>query len=344
MPRPNFNKPSSEPQPEPPKRNAPSTPIYSDASSSYWPAGWNFDKFSRATDEDRASLPEGELEKMQAGLRDVLGDRGVGALAMYLYREEQKRAKETGARSEAAPSGSESAKPASTPDWLRNWRRRHRGQKWGFVAFRTVLYGDEEGWDGYKKRLDGIVSMAFEREGGGLEDWEQAKDNFELRWIEDPELAGADAMALRGRYEELGKDLPAGLSQCLFLCASQEAVDSVTSLDEDDLPTLESVRWRPTAPFLLAIAADANLGLEEGHEEREWFKPVFKVAAETIIDELWPLVDSIGMPLRRITRHVKGSSELGPEETADAGEELEDIWWTMAPSPERLKKRRRDIE
>ncbi|KAH6845742.1 hypothetical protein B0I37DRAFT_313182 [Chaetomium sp. MPI-CAGE-AT-0009] len=267
MPRPNFNKHSSEP----PKRNAPSTPIYSDASSSYWPPGWNFEKFSRATAQDRASLPEGELEKMQAGLRDVLGDGGVGALAMYLFREEQRRAAErNSSTSESTPA--ESTKPAPSPNWLRNWSRRHHGEKWGF----------------------------------------------------------------------LGKDLPAGLSHCLFLCASQEAVDSVTSLDEDELPTLESVPWRPTAPFLLAVSTDANPGLEEGHEEREWFKPVFKVAAETIVDELWPLVDSGGMPLRRITRHVKGSSELGAEETAD-GEELEDIWWTMAPSPERLKKRRRGV-
>lgn len=340
MPRPNFNKPLTEPSLEPP--NAPPTPLYSDASSSYWPPGWNFEKFSCATAEDCASLPEGELENMQAGLRDVLGESGVGVLAMHLFREQQKRAKETGVTSNLTPA--EPAKPALAPNWLRDWRRRHRGQKWGFVAFRTALYGEEEVWEGYKRRLDEIVSIAFDREEGkGLEDWAEGKDNFELRWIEDPELSGAEATALRGKYEELGKDLPVGLSHPIFLCGSQEAVDSIMSLDEDELPDSKLVPWRPTAPFLLAVSADADPGLDEGHEENEWFKPVFKVAVETMVDELWPLIDSGGMPLRRITRHVKGSSELGDEKTAD-GEELENIWWTMAPSPARLKNRRRGVE
>ena len=333
MPRPNFNKPSTE---------SSSKAVYSDASSSYWPPGWNFEKLSRATAEDHASLPEGELEKMQAGLRDVLGESGVGALAMLLFREQQKRAKETGSTSEPMPA--EPAKPALAPNWLRDWRRGHGGQNWCFVAFRTAFYDDEEGWAGYKRRVHEIVSIGFDREEGkGLEDWAGAKNNFDLRWIEDPELAGADATALRKKYEELEKDVPAGLSHPIFLCASQEAIDSVTSLDEGELPTLESVPWRPTAPFLLVVSTNPDPGLEEGHEENEWFKPVFKVAVETIVEELWPLIDSGGMPLRRITRHVKGSSELGAQETVD-GEELENIWWTMAPSPARLKKRRRGVE
>ncbi|KAH6637221.1 hypothetical protein F5144DRAFT_569954, partial [Chaetomium tenue] len=288
-------------------------------------------KFSRATAEDRASLTQDELEKMQAGLRDVLGESGVGALAMHLFREQQKLSKD---------SKSEPARPVLAPNWLREWRRRHRGRMWGFVVFRTVLYGDEEGWEGYKRRLDGIVRIAFSREEEkGLEDWEQGKDNFELRWVQDPGLAGADAAALRRRYEELEKDLPAGLSHGLFLCASQEAVNSVMSLRDDELPTSESMLWRPTAPFLLAVSVHADSGFEEDHEENEWFKPVFKVAVETMVGKLWPLLDSGAMPLTRITRLVKGSSELGSVGTLD-DEKLDNIWWTMAPSPERLRRRR----
>jgi hypothetical protein len=342
MPRPNFNKSSTKPPSQPPKDNAPPNPDYSDASSSYWPLGWNFEKLSRATAEDHASLSKGELEKMQAGLREVLGESGVGALAMHLFREEQKRAKKTGITAE--PTSADPIKPALAPGWLRDWRRRHHGQKWGFVAFRTAFYDDEEGWEGYKRRLEGIVSIAFDREEGkGLEDWAEAKANFELRWVENPELAGANTTALREIYEELERDLPAGLSHPIFLCASQEAVDSVTSLDQETLPDSNSVPWRPTAPFLFAVSTNPDPGLEEGHEENEWFKPVFKVAVETMVDELWPLIESGAMPLRRITRHVKGSTELGAQETVN-GEELESIWWTMAPSPARLRKRRPGVQ
>ncbi|EAQ90336.1 hypothetical protein CHGG_02271 [Chaetomium globosum CBS 148.51] len=247
----NTNNPSSEP----PNHNAPATSLYSDASSSYWPSGWNFDKLSRATAEDHASLPASELAKMQAGLRDLLGESGVSALSMHLFREEQKRAKD---------SKPEPARPVSVPNWLREWR---------------------------------VAASWAENE------------RFAVGW------------GRCGGVEE------------------EEAVDSVTSLRDDELPTFESMLWRPTAPFLLAVSAYADSELEEDHEENEWFQPVFKVAAETMAGELWPLLDSGGMPLTRITRFVKGSSELGPVGTLD-DEKLENIWWTMAPSPERLRRRR----
>jgi len=161
-------------------------------------------------------------------------------------------------------------------------------------------------------------------------------------------LDGANVATLRNTYADLRPDLPAGLSQNVFLWISSDVVESILGNDDDTAaaevpqPSLTK-RWRPSAPYVLAVAADADPGLEEGHEERRWFRPVFKVAAEVLVDEFWWLLDSNMMPLRRITRGVKGvgdeEAETGAQQD-DGVHDLEEMWWSTAPSPARLKKRR----
>jgi hypothetical protein len=179
----------------------------------------------------------------------------------------------------------------------------------------------------------------------------EATATFQIRWIEDDprQLDGASIATLRKRYADLRPNLPTGLSQNVFLWISSDVVDSILDDDDDDdavaeVPRLSSTkRWRPSAPYVLAVAAEADPGLEEGHEERRWFRPVFKVAAEVLVDEFWWLLDSDMMPLRRITRGVKGVGseevEIGAQED-DGVHDLEEIWWSTAPSPARLRKRR----
>ncbi|KAK1999118.1 hypothetical protein LX36DRAFT_710361 [Colletotrichum falcatum] len=268
MPRPGLARNTSPPQ----TTATPEEPLYSDASSSYWPPGWNYDHYHRATHADIAELPEHELLKMQSGLRDVLGE------------------------------------------------------------------------DAFVEQVGKIVEIPFQRavEGGGTppespKAIEEAKSKFEITWIQDAALADGSAQDLRARFGGLGPDLPAGISEKAFLVASAEAVASVLDLEEADRPTANFEWRRPSAPFLLVVAADSDPGLEEGHEEREWFKPVFKVAAEAMVEELWWTLDSDMTPLRRITRGVKGLADVIGDDAV--GEELDDVWWTMVPSPGRTRKR-----
>ncbi|KAI0536381.1 hypothetical protein GGR58DRAFT_514611 [Xylaria digitata] len=336
MPRPNVAKqtePQVPPQPEP--AHAPLSEQYSDASSSYWPPGWPFERFRAATMEDLEQLPPDELVKMQAGLRDVLGEDGAGRLAQRLFQEQKKRkASESGAKE---PSSSVSI----VPNWLKHWEKCRQGQPWGFVAFRAACYEDETRWTEFKMEVQRIIDNQFERvtiTGSETPRFKEARENFTIRWIEDDASIILNADVLRGKYNELRPNVPSALSQELFLCATPESVDSVLTTDTSDRPTADSVWWRASAPFLVAVAADDDPGLEEGHEERDWFQPVFKVAIETAVDELWWIVDSDIMPLRRLTRYTHGHDELGATRTRD-GDDLDEIWWTTAPSPERLRKR-----
>ncbi|KAF4852761.1 hypothetical protein CGCSCA4_v002676 [Colletotrichum siamense] len=326
MPRPNFSQDAPPPQ----------TPLYSDASSSHWPPGWNYDRYRHATHADIAELPEGELLKMQAGLRDVLGQEGVERLAMHIYEEQQR---ELGADSK------ESVPEYFPPNWLKHWIKRHEGQRWGLVAFRTASYDDPEWWEAFTKEVDRIIGIPFRRaieecnvpEESG-KSIQEARSKFEIRWIENAALADESADELRARFNDLKSDLPAGVSDKVLLVASDEAITSVLDLEEAERPTTRSKWWRPSAPFLVVVAVNPDPGLEEGHEERDWFKPVFKVAAEVLVEELLWLLDSDIMPLRRITRSVKGLENItGKEVVGDR--ESDDLWWTTAPSLERMRRR-----
>ncbi|EXF78324.1 hypothetical protein CFIO01_00319 [Colletotrichum fioriniae PJ7] len=343
MPRPSFAE--DAPEPDTPQVATPTTqPVYSDASSSYWPPGWNYNRYRHATADDVTSLPVDELLKMQAGLRDVLGEEGVGQLAMHVFEEQQHDAERPGDESTA-----ETTKDLEVeyipPNWLKHWKKRHEGQTWGMMAFRTACYDDQERWEIFVQQVQRIVQIPFQRDADGAdvpEYFEDAESKFEIRWVEDPALASATADDLRDKFDNMKSDLPAGLSEKVFLVASSAVVASVLDLGEGDRPTTKSKWWRTSAPFFLAVAADTDPGLEEGHEEREWFKPIFKVAAETIVEEFWWLLDSDIMPLRRITRSVRGLEGLADAETGTSRSEgLEDVWWSTAPSPERMRKRHR---
>lgn len=249
-----------------------------------------------------------------------------------------------------ADSTSPHPEPLMAPSWLQCWRQRQDGGPWGFVGFRTACYGDEQKWEEFKNKVQKIIEIPFTsamEQGYPPHEIEAAQAQFEIRWIEDPDLASADAEKLRAKYGALLPELPPGLSFShqslrIFLCASPEAVASVLSLSPTELPTSESKRWRPKAPFLLAITPYADPGLEEGHEERGWFKPVFKIAAEVLVEEMWWLLEAGFITLRKITRMVRGSSELGKVEGLGGsdGDNLDDMWWSMHSSPERMRRRR----
>lgn len=344
---------------------------YSDASSSYWTPGWNFERWVHADEDDLATLPQSELVRMQDGLRDVMGEAGMDRLSRYMFdleqakkQNEKKSNPEEGVKGPVPSSSTEHAQTPtfSPPNWLRIWGRHFHGQQWGFVAFRAACNNggddDKRRWSEFKAQVQRIVELPFERaisrardEGSVIpDDFHQARAKFTIRWEEEPR-AGQEpnatvpsADSFRFKYAALKPTLSSGLSWDIFLCASPEAVESF----EKEAPHTDETSnlWRPRAPFLLAVAADKEAGLESGHEERIWLKSVFKVAAEALVESLIDVVD-MGTPLQRVTRNVRWAKELDaaadikdeeiPEREAA---ELDDIWWLVHPSPERLRKRR----
>ncbi|KAK2595261.1 hypothetical protein QQS21_007048 [Conoideocrella luteorostrata] len=330
---------------------------FSDASSSYWPEGWNWARYSDP-EVDFADLSEEEMDKMRNGLREVLGDDGMRRLTVYL-RQNRRDWEDQKLIEQGVPPPEYNA-----PDFLRQWQKRYSDRPWGFVAFRAALYGDGDGdgdekkWLEFKDRVQRCLDVSFDNvvrqhRGHEYEQVAKARKSFKLHWIEDKELNGATADSLRERYAEMKSkgDTPPGMDYNMFLCASPEAVRSVLSPDESALPTTRSFFWRDDAPFLLSVMEEAEVnphGYEEEehdptdpHDERNWHKSVFKVPVEIIPDHLWDLVDRDFIQPARLTRGVKGSTELGgtmPE--IDTVDDLSELWWGMGPSPQALDRRR----
>ncbi|KAL4812078.1 hypothetical protein BDW67DRAFT_170747, partial [Aspergillus spinulosporus] len=292
---------------------------YSDASSSYWPPGWNFERFARATPADSATLSDEERAKMQAGFRDVLGEEGVAEMARVVWQEQlrvMRAERETKDNAGRAPPA-----PPAPPEWLKIWRKRYRspGKNWGFVGLWTAaaVYAAERmvdsdsgsgGVEEFQRRVREIVEIPFEaalEQGQSAEEVENARKEFEIRWDwldnEEEKKGGREVKAedisntklierLRARYRSIQKSgsLSHGQSLPVFLVVSPSAVTSVLSCTREEKPGTASRRWRARAPFLLAVAAEDEQGIEDDEEadrllgrggQNDWFKSVFRVAA-----------------------------------------------------------------
>ncbi|VUC37593.1 unnamed protein product [Clonostachys rosea] len=334
---------------------------YSDASSSYWPPGWNFHRFVHATAEDYEALSDDERAKMQAGFRNVLGEDGVGEMARVIWQEQLRREQE--ASSTPRP-------PLPTPDWLKTWKRFYRGRPWGFVAYRigdTSIDHEE-----FQNRIKKIVELPFDaavEQGHVADEIAEARSTFEIRWV-DPEDNGSSESTegdttspgvvdpverLRANYRALRESdgFPPGLHLPLFLCASPGAMASVLDMPPSSQPGTKSPRWRPGAPFLLVVAAedqqspvDDETGEPSGGGEKEWFKPVFKAAAEVLAEEMWWVAERQITSMGKLTRFIRGVAisddpSLENGDANDDSDELDDMWWSAHRPPHRMKERRR---
>jgi hypothetical protein len=392
---------------------------YTDAASTYWPPGWNFQRYAHATPADDAALSDEERAKMQAGFRKALGEDGVMEMARVVWQEQLRRMKlEKESSSAATASSSSSAQkqqqqpPSPPPDWLKTWRKRAGGDgggAWGFVAFCTssaVAAMPESDVAKFHTRVREMaeipIQKALEEEGQPADEIAEARRSFEIRWVEvdddDEDVKGEEGKGeagtgkdwvekARASYRAMRESgvLPSGLDLPVFLCASPAAVASVlrTSPAEAKEAHDGKPRWRSgDVPFLLVAAAETEQGIVEdddddeeeeeeeetkvGGGERSWFKPVFKAAAEVLVDELWWIVAEQMTSLGQMTRFVRGATVAEEHvttteeerqgeggEAADVGsgraeelgydddDGLDDIWWTVHMPPRQMRKRRR---
>ncbi|EFR02326.1 hypothetical protein MGYG_05323 [Nannizzia gypsea CBS 118893] len=334
---------------------------YSDASSSYWPEGWNWARFADPSGYRTllSEVSKDEFVRLFEGFEDVLGKEGMREMCKYTAQIHEKKLQEE--RGSSIP-------PYKAPRFLEEYRRKfpNRDHPWGFVAFRTVLYDNEARWVDFKARLQRILNLAFDEEvkrykGHEYEDIAIGRKLFTLHWIEDNELDGAIEDTLREWYKKmkLEKEVPIGMDYSLFLSTCPEAVDSVFA---DPLPTIDSSFWRDDAPFLLVVMelAEGDLPTDQYDSdnpydpddrlcENNWFKSVFKVAVEIIPNCFWEEVEmgvTMGTPLTRLTSKVKGCNQLlgGPVPRGVLRDNLRELWWTSSPSPQERKRKLKMID
>ena len=139
------------------KRAADDGEPFSDASSNYWPEGWNWARFSDPN-TDFSVLSEDERTKMFKGLEEVLGEEGMRRMTIYKRRRWQKQ-EDKRLRDEGVPPPEYKA-----PEFLKISRERCLNNlPWGFVAFRTALYDNEGRWVEFKTLIQHTLNVAFDR-------------------------------------------------------------------------------------------------------------------------------------------------------------------------------------
>lgn len=336
-----------------------------DASSSYWAPGRNLERQAGAKEDDLATLRESELVKSQGGLSETRVNIAMNRLSRNMSDVEQdrKQKKKRRANKKHTPEGITKGPVASSstgnaqkraiwaPEWLKTWRKHFKGQQWGFVIFRAACYSgndeDEQRWARFKEQVQRIVELPFEREviqatqqGQTIpKDFNEARAKFTIWWEEEvlarqgSTTAITSADPFRSKYAALKPSLEPGMSWRVFLYASPEAVESF----EKEAPHTneESYPRRPRAPFLLAVTAKNYSYLDDYEIPR--LKPVFKIAAEALVEPFFSVLNT-GTPLRRMTRYVKGTNELGGvTDRWGSQERLNEIWWSSHPPPTTTK-------
>jgi len=333
---------------------------FGDHSSSYWPLGWDFNRYSKATGRELLALPDEQYPKLQAGFLEVLGEDGQSHLNDYLCKLARQRA---------------GVKP-SYPDWLTYLRRFYPDQAWGFVGIQMTCFDDAERWEAFKAKLNEVVGRVFYiAMPVSPADVSEAQAKFEIRWIEDPAInsdqdgKGPSLKRLRECFKEVqlssSGGVPAvvllpGISKNVFLVASKESIASVM-----DASVAEIIRWHDPdtsgstkakrrgpdgiigASWILAVAADAERELDEEEDGHGWFKPVIKVAAENLADAFWQELDSNtvrnGEPYSKITRFTRGLDLRGEAvDDSEGGNIRQDVWWAGSVPPRKGKRRRFD--
>ncbi|KAI1465831.1 uncharacterized protein F4812DRAFT_437748 [Daldinia caldariorum] len=107
----------------------------------------------------------------------------------------------------------------SPPDWLKIWRRRFHGQRWGFVAFRNAYFSDDNGgnkrWDTFKEEFERIIRLPFARDAAHAQErglslpdgFDEARAKFTVQWVDASGTVTATAIAsaepLRAKYAAL---------------------------------------------------------------------------------------------------------------------------------------------
>lgn len=175
------------------------------------------------------------------------------------------------------------------------------------------------------------------------EDFHEARSKFTIRWEEEApakqESTGDVSIldSLQSRYAAVKPGLEPGLTWKILLCASPKAVGSFEEL-APHINEKNRIR-RPQAPFLLAVAASKYAYMQDDDYQSSRLKPVFKVAAEALVEPFFSVLGT-GTPHWKVTRYVRGAGEFGGS-TVYGGKEsdLNEIWWSMHPSPERQRTR-----
>lgn len=153
---------------------------------SYYPPGWDAERWQTATDEEIQTLRAEDFERFHTGIRAHLGEDGAAKFFEEMHR-----------RRAAAASPPESDRPPNFISALNQLRDEDGSFKeWGFVIYRTAGYDSDAIASDIKERIESDIDRQFNITWVSLTpdrrlEVQRAKEKFRLMWVEDADLNGA---------------------------------------------------------------------------------------------------------------------------------------------------------
>lgn len=159
---------------------------------SYYPVGWDADRWQTAAIEEFATLTKEDFERFHTGMRTHLGADG----AESFFEERRRRRAEIKAAEPSSPPP-ESDQPPNFILSLNHLRDEDGGfEEWGFVVFRTAGYGSDDVVRDVKENIEAYLDRQFIPKSvsltpNRLSEVQRPKEKFRLMWIESADLDGA---------------------------------------------------------------------------------------------------------------------------------------------------------
>ncbi|KAM3548103.1 hypothetical protein ARSEF4850_009614 [Beauveria asiatica] len=249
---------------------------------SYYPPGWDAERWKTASDEEFEELTADDFEKFHTGIRAHLGEDDAQAFFDEMEEIRQQRL----ANKPLPPS-------TSAPNFVRMQKLFPSEviadfREWGFMVYRTAGYDDEEAVNRIKSTITARIKRYFDRNIQCLtsdairEETQRARDKFLLKGVEGAELDGKTPKEIATIYAKLFEGDTQALSPWLHnLC-----------LCVDDLSIQAIQHAPPGIAHVLAIAPEFEDGEEnEDEAQDERWTGTFKVAIDSLVD---PLFTAIG--------------------------------------------------
>ncbi|KAJ5704057.1 hypothetical protein N7493_011195 [Penicillium malachiteum] len=136
-----------------------------------------------------------------------------------------------------------------------------------------------------------VIEEGLAPHRGSLPKVDRAIDLLEFRWVEKPELQGADAADVARYFNEM--TLPQGLNTSACLIVTPASMESILS---SPLPSSAPFREGQTISFIVSVSSRTSpsnlppfLGLGDDIAGAD-FKGYLNVAVERMLDEFYPIV------------------------------------------------------
>lgn len=251
----------------------------------FWPTGWSRERLVHATGDELRTLTPEDSDRMFNSLRTSLGTAGYKSLVEEMTKIEEARKLQDRLDRGLSANPLDDLRPEARMPVLSTLNEYLPEGPWGWVAYRTCCYNDDEKWKAFLKKFDEFFAKQIEPHIY-VPEIKAAQDRFRVHWVDRPELENAGVNAIAAEYRKLigtfpSKTMPEGLAHQICLKFGESEVQSLLG---SPIPTPNPIHEQLIIPY--ATLVDMYAGEDPAKDEEDWeehgHSTSFKVALSAL--------------------------------------------------------------